>query len=80
MPTLLPFEREDGMKIDPDRLVYEMGKNLMNAEALSKASGVSRVTISRIINGKAKNPYPTTVKALCDALQCLPADILEEPR
>lgn len=68
------------MNINGEKLSYEMGKNLMNIEMLSQASGISRVTLSRIINGRAKNPRPDTVRALCEALHCEPADILATPR
>lgn len=79
MPTLCPYERKDGMKISPTKLEYEMGKRLMTADALSKASGVSTVTISNIRRGVVKSPYPKTVKALAEALHCEPVDLLEEP-
>lgn len=67
------------MKVDPAKLEYEMGKNLMNLDLLSKASGINRVTLSNLKNGKAKNPRPETVKAIAEALHCEPADLIVKP-
>lgn len=68
------------MRISREKLDYQMGRNLMDIGALAEASGISRVTISNIRRGVVKNPYPKTVRALCEALHCKPEDLLEEPK
>lgn len=66
------------MKISKKKLEYEMAKNFYTIDALSKKSGVSKITISRIRSGKIKNPQSCTLGKLATALGVDVTEIIEE--
>lgn len=80
MPTLCPFEREDEMGISPEKIKYQMNVNMLNNEMLAKETGLSPQTVSNLKMGKVADPRPSTMRALCAAFHCTPADLLETPK
>lgn len=44
---------------------------------LAEKAGVSLITADRFVNGRVL-PYPSTMKKLCKALSCTPAEITRE--
>lgn len=51
-------------------------RSINNAE-VAKAAGIMPSTLSRALNGKS-TPKPATIGKIAKALNCAPADILEE--
>ena len=51
-----------------DKIKYEMIKQGMNQKELSEKSGISKVTISNLLNGKVKSPNVKTLNKLLNAL------------
>ena len=64
------------MKISVEKLLKQVAKNQMSCSSLSKKSGISRVALSRIMNGKAI-PRIDTIGKLAAALNCEIEDITE---
>jgi len=62
----------------PHNLRAEMGKRGLTAQALSKASGVHWVQISRILNFHSE-PVWDTIKKLAKVLEIQPEALLLEP-
>ena len=54
-----------------------MAKRKMSAGELSEKIGITPTNLSRFKNNKAKAIRFSTLEALCKALNCQPADILE---
>ena len=54
-----------------------MAKRKMSAGELSEKVGITPTNLSIIKNNKAKAIRFSTLEALCKALNCQPADILE---
>ena len=54
-----------------------MAKRKMSAGELSEKIGITPTNLSRLKNNKAKAIRFSTLEALCKALNCQPADILE---
>ena len=54
-----------------------MAKRKMSAGELSEKIGVTPTNLSILKNNKAKAIRFSTLEALCKALNCQPADILE---
>ncbi len=54
-----------------------MAKRKMSAGELSERIGITPANLSILKNNKAKAIRFSTLEALCKALQCQPADILE---
>lgn len=67
------------MPIDQKRLEYQLSKNMLSGKDLAEKTGLSKMTISGIRSGKVKNPKPSTMRKLCEALHCEPADLIEDP-
>ena len=65
------------MKINTEKFTRLMVENFYNNDKLAKACGVAPVTISRIKTGK-QEPHTETLRKLCEALKCSPADILQD--
>lgn len=57
-----------------NQLKYMIGKKFDSVQKCAKVSGISRVTISKIIS-KETVPNSKTIFKLCDALDCNPSDI-----
>ena len=54
-----------------------MAKRKMSAGELSEKVGITTTNLSILKNNKAKAIRFSTLEALCKALNCQPADILE---
>ena len=52
-----------------------LGKKLLKMSEVSKATGISRVTLSSIYNRKAKGITFEVLDKLCEYLECQPSDI-----
>ena len=56
---------------------FMMAKRKMSAGELSEKIGITPTNLSILKNNKAKAIRFSTLEALCKALNCQPADILE---
>ncbi|MEE1946338.1 helix-turn-helix transcriptional regulator [Pedobacter sp. KR3-3] len=54
-----------------------MAKRKMSLNELSEKVGLTLANLSILKTGKAKAVRFSTLEAICDALDCQPADILE---
>jgi putative transcriptional regulator len=52
-------------------------KRKMKSKDLAEIIGITTANLSILKSGKAKAIRFSTLKAICDALDCQPADILE---
>ena len=59
------------------RLDRVMADRTMSLKELSEQVGVSNVNLSKIKTGKISAIRFSTLKAICEALNCQPGDILE---
>ncbi len=59
------------------RLDRVMADRKMSLKELSEQVGVSNVNLSKIKTGKISAIRFSTLKAICEALDCQPGDILE---
>jgi putative transcriptional regulator len=53
-----------------------LAKRKMSVTELSERVGITMANLSILKNGKAKAIRLSTLEAICDALDCQPADIL----
>lgn len=53
-----------------------LAKRKMSVGALAEVVGITPANIAVLKNGRAKAIRFTTLEALCEALQCQPADLL----
>ena len=51
-------------------------RNRHKVTDLAKAAGISRQTLSRIVNNTASSVHLSTLEKLCRALDCAPGDLL----
>lgn len=63
--------------LDTNKLEYQISRNLMTGKALAAAIGISETSMVKIRKGKSQ-PRPTTLKAMCEALDCTPEDLLKD--
>lgn len=54
-----------------------LAKRKMSVTELSEKVGITMANLSILKNGKAKAVRLSTLEAICKALDCQPADILE---
>jgi len=54
-----------------------LAKRKMSVTELAGRVGITIANISVLKNGKAKAVRPSTLEAICKALECQPGDILE---
>ncbi|MCM1524154.1 MAG: helix-turn-helix transcriptional regulator [Ruminococcus sp.] len=59
------------------RLDRIMADRKISLNELSKKVGVSNVNLSRLKTGKVKTIRFSMLEAICEVLECQPADILE---
>lgn len=62
------------------RLDRVMAEQKISVNALAEKIGVSNVNLSKLRTGKIKSIRLTMLEAICDILDCQPADILEYKR
>ena len=55
-----------------------MTKKLLTKVEIARRTGLSRVTISNILNGKHKNANIETLKKIADVLDCSIEDLMKE--
>ena len=67
---------EDGIEIGEKLRLAIKKSNLRSHAELEKKSGVSRTTISRILNGKKKRVSLNTIVRLSNALECDVTDLI----
>ena len=66
-----------GIRINMDVM---LAKRKMSVTQLAEKVGITMANISILKNGKAKAIRFSTLKAICEALNCQPGDILEYER
>ncbi len=54
-----------------------LAKRKMQSQELAEKIGITQANLSILKTGKAKALKITTLEALCEALACQPADLLE---
>ncbi len=54
-----------------------LAKRKMQSQELAEKIGITQANLSILKTGKAKALKITTLEALCEALDCQPADLLE---
>ena len=59
------------------RLDRVMADRKISLQTLSEKVGISNVNMSRVKTGKIKAIRFSTLEAICETLECQPADILE---
>lgn len=64
------------MLLDPESLAYHRAKSCLSLRELAALSGISRDALSLYERGE-RNPYPSTVRRLAQALGIAPADLLQ---
>lgn len=65
------------LKISKEKYERQLMLNGINSADVARAAGIMPSTLSRAVNGKS-DPKPGTVGKIARALNCAPADILEE--
>lgn len=65
------------MKCNKEKFTRLMKQNYFNNATLAETMGVNASTISKLKTGKTE-PHAETLKKLCEALNCTPADLLED--
>lgn len=71
-----------GIAIDPAKLIALRERHALSRQDLADlvligGKPMSRDAIAKIENG-ARRPKPATLRAICDALKCTPADLLPD--
>lgn len=70
------MNEHDGKEIGEKLRLAIKKSNLRSHSELEKKSGVSRTTISRILNGKKKRVSLNTIVRLSNALECDVTDLI----
>jgi len=60
-----------------NNIPVQMAKRRMNIQKLAEATGLSRTTLSNIVNDKFTRIDLKTIDVLCKALECNTQDLLE---
>lgn len=60
-----------------NNIPVQMAKKRMNIQKLAEATGLSRTTLSNIVNDKFTRIDLKTIDVLCKALECNTQDLLE---
>lgn len=63
--------------LDTEKLEYQRARNMLTYKELADKIGISKVSMSKLKTGKTQ-PLPTTMKALCEVLDCKPEDLLKD--
>ena len=66
------------MHIDPKKVQLLMARKCLSMKGLSEVSGVTPLTISKVINGR--NARTDTVGLLAQALSVDPSEIIKEEK
>ena len=65
------------MQLDTDKLKRQMTVRFISGAKLAEATGITRQSIYRILRGD-NQPKPENFKAICEALECDPRDLLAD--
>ena len=65
------------MKVDTEKLKRQMAIRFTNGARLAPIIGISKTSMYKIIRGD-NQPSPDTFRAICEALECEPTDLLED--
>ena len=65
------------MELDTEKLKREMAVRFYSGAKLAEATGITRQSIYRILRGD-NQPKPENFKAICEALDVDPRDLLKE--
>ena len=65
------------MNLDTARLKRQMAVNFTNGSQLAPIVGISKTAMYKIIRGETQ-PKPETFKAICEALECKPEELLKD--
>lgn len=63
--------------ISTEKLEFQLQRNALSMYEVSKMTGISKVSLSKIRTGATKNPRPSTIRRLAEALNCQPLDLME---
>jgi len=63
--------------LDPEKLKYRMGLKFLDGVSLAEKCGITKSTVYNLLKARTQ-PRPETLQALCEALECEPADLLKE--
>jgi putative transcriptional regulator len=69
----VPADDEHGVEVHIDRLVEARGMTLTE---LAQRVGITQANLSILKNGRARAIRFSTLTALCEVLECQPADLL----
>ena len=64
------------MKIRVDLLKHMANNNIRQIKELHELTGLSRVTIHKILSGKTKGLSFSTICTLCEKLNCEPGELV----
>lgn len=68
-----------GIPIDPAKLLRMRNERAWSREELAARTGISRDSIAKYENGE-RSPKPDKLRALCEMLDCEPAELLLKAR
>ena len=60
-----------------NNIPVQMAEKRMNIQKVSDLTGISRTTLSKIVNDKFTRIDLNTIKQLCKVLECTTQDLLE---
>lgn len=69
--------RITNLEVNTEAVRKMLFNNSWTINELAEKAGVSLITANRFVNGRVL-PYPSTMKKLCKALGCTPAEITRE--
>ncbi|MEU9755667.1 helix-turn-helix transcriptional regulator [Streptomyces althioticus] len=71
-PTVEVTE-DHGVRITLDKMLERRG---MTVSELARRTGISRINLTKLKNGRASGVVWTTLGRICDALECQPGDLI----
>ena len=63
--------------LDTEKLEYQRARNMLTYKEIADKVGISKTSMSKLKTGKTQ-PLPSTLRAMCEALNCKPEDLLKE--
>lgn len=70
------YQRKSNLVVSKEKVRDLLLLKCWTVAELAEAAGVAYNTASNFVNNTGL-PYPSTIKKICAALECNPADILE---
>lgn len=65
------------MNVDTEKLKRQLAIKFTNGARLAPVIGISKTAMYKILRGE-NQPSPDTFKAICQALECDPRELLKE--